>query len=195
MELCTKLVAKVESLETDLKSTKDELKAHKENSAKVFNRLSLKVKKLKDQLKQKRARMVLDDDSSSDDSDDSDDANGGNSSKQGRKFGKDKDGSSSQGRQNEEEVENFDMGSGNVDMEVEEQTHEVVQTGTQEAEEVPTVEAVPTTDTEHETVLTTFMSLELSAIQNDRDDLGKLKAKADIGIFVGYCENSKGFRI
>jgi hypothetical protein len=30
---------------------------------------------------------------------------------------------------------------------------------------------------------------------NDRDDLGKLKAKADIGIFVGYCENSKGFRI
>jgi hypothetical protein len=30
---------------------------------------------------------------------------------------------------------------------------------------------------------------------NDRDDLGKLKAKADIGVFVGYCENSKGFRI
>jgi hypothetical protein len=51
------------------------------------------VKKLKDQLKQKRARMVLDDDSSSDDSDDSDDADGGNSSKQGGKFGKDMDGS------------------------------------------------------------------------------------------------------
>jgi transposase InsO family protein len=31
--------------------------------------------------------------------------------------------------------------------------------------------------------------------KNDRDDLGKLKAKADIGEFVGYCENSKGFRI
>jgi hypothetical protein len=31
--------------------------------------------------------------------------------------------------------------------------------------------------------------------KNDRDDLGKLKAKADVGIFVGYCENSKGFRI
>jgi hypothetical protein len=31
--------------------------------------------------------------------------------------------------------------------------------------------------------------------KNDRDDLGKLKAKADIGVFVGYCENSKGFRI
>jgi hypothetical protein len=30
---------------------------------------------------------------------------------------------------------------------------------------------------------------------NDREDLGKLKAKADIEIFVGYCENSKGFRI
>jgi hypothetical protein len=31
--------------------------------------------------------------------------------------------------------------------------------------------------------------------KNDRDDLGKLKANADIGVFVGYCENSKGFRI
>jgi hypothetical protein len=30
---------------------------------------------------------------------------------------------------------------------------------------------------------------------NVRDDLGKLKAKADIGVFIGYCENSKGFRI
>ena len=30
---------------------------------------------------------------------------------------------------------------------------------------------------------------------NDRDDFGKLKAKADVGIFIGYCENSKGFRI
>ncbi|GJS25267.1 retrovirus-related pol polyprotein from transposon TNT 1-94 [Tanacetum coccineum] len=30
---------------------------------------------------------------------------------------------------------------------------------------------------------------------NDRDDLGKLKPKADIGIFIGYSEKSKGFRI
>lgn len=35
----------------------------------------------------------------------------------------------------------------------------------------------------------------LCYLKNDRDDLGKLKAKADIGVFVGYCENSKGFRI
>ncbi|GJT73002.1 retrovirus-related pol polyprotein from transposon TNT 1-94 [Tanacetum coccineum] len=30
---------------------------------------------------------------------------------------------------------------------------------------------------------------------NDRDDLGKMKPKADIGIFFGYSESSRGFRI
>ncbi|GKA88564.1 retrovirus-related pol polyprotein from transposon TNT 1-94 [Tanacetum coccineum] len=30
---------------------------------------------------------------------------------------------------------------------------------------------------------------------NDRDDLGKMKPKADIGIFVGYSESSRGFRV
>ncbi|GKC74754.1 retrovirus-related pol polyprotein from transposon TNT 1-94 [Tanacetum coccineum] len=30
---------------------------------------------------------------------------------------------------------------------------------------------------------------------NDRDDLGKMKLKADIGIFIGYFESSRGFRI
>ncbi|GJX92250.1 retrovirus-related pol polyprotein from transposon TNT 1-94 [Tanacetum coccineum] len=30
---------------------------------------------------------------------------------------------------------------------------------------------------------------------NDSEDLGKLQAKADIGIFVGYAPNRKGFRI
>ena len=30
---------------------------------------------------------------------------------------------------------------------------------------------------------------------NDCDDFGKLKAKADIGVFIGYCENSKGYWI
>ncbi|GKC17440.1 retrovirus-related pol polyprotein from transposon TNT 1-94, partial [Tanacetum coccineum] len=30
---------------------------------------------------------------------------------------------------------------------------------------------------------------------NDRDDLGKKKPKADIGIFIGYFESSRGFRI
>ncbi|GJS49937.1 retrovirus-related pol polyprotein from transposon TNT 1-94 [Tanacetum coccineum] len=30
---------------------------------------------------------------------------------------------------------------------------------------------------------------------NDRDDLGKIKPKADIGIFIGYSESSRGFRI
>ncbi|GKD35779.1 retrovirus-related pol polyprotein from transposon TNT 1-94 [Tanacetum coccineum] len=30
---------------------------------------------------------------------------------------------------------------------------------------------------------------------NDRDDLGKMKPKVDIGIFIGYSETSKGFRI
>ncbi|GJV32037.1 retrovirus-related pol polyprotein from transposon TNT 1-94, partial [Tanacetum coccineum] len=30
---------------------------------------------------------------------------------------------------------------------------------------------------------------------NDRDDLGKMKPKADIGVFIGYSETSTGFRI
>ncbi|GKB25495.1 retrovirus-related pol polyprotein from transposon TNT 1-94 [Tanacetum coccineum] len=30
---------------------------------------------------------------------------------------------------------------------------------------------------------------------NDRDDLGKMKPKADIGIFIGYSDSSQGFRI
>ncbi|GKD35826.1 retrovirus-related pol polyprotein from transposon TNT 1-94 [Tanacetum coccineum] len=30
---------------------------------------------------------------------------------------------------------------------------------------------------------------------NDRDDLGKMKPKAGIGIFIGYPESSRGFRI
>ncbi|GKE91028.1 retrovirus-related pol polyprotein from transposon TNT 1-94 [Tanacetum coccineum] len=30
---------------------------------------------------------------------------------------------------------------------------------------------------------------------NDRDDLGKMKPNADIGIFIGYSESSRGFRI
>ncbi|GKB34562.1 hypothetical protein Tco_0879504, partial [Tanacetum coccineum] len=30
---------------------------------------------------------------------------------------------------------------------------------------------------------------------NDRDDLGKRKPKADIGIFIGYLKTSRGFRI
>ncbi|GJW55561.1 retrovirus-related pol polyprotein from transposon TNT 1-94 [Tanacetum coccineum] len=30
---------------------------------------------------------------------------------------------------------------------------------------------------------------------NNRDDLGKMKPKADIGIFIGYSESSRGFRI
>ncbi|GKB08983.1 retrovirus-related pol polyprotein from transposon TNT 1-94, partial [Tanacetum coccineum] len=30
---------------------------------------------------------------------------------------------------------------------------------------------------------------------NDRDDLGKMKPKADIGIFISYSESSRGFRI
>ncbi|GKE87246.1 retrovirus-related pol polyprotein from transposon TNT 1-94, partial [Tanacetum coccineum] len=30
---------------------------------------------------------------------------------------------------------------------------------------------------------------------NDRDDHGKMKPKADIGIFIGYSESSRGFRI
>ncbi|GJZ51976.1 integrase, catalytic region, zinc finger, CCHC-type containing protein [Tanacetum coccineum] len=31
--------------------------------------------------------------------------------------------------------------------------------------------------------------------KNDRDDLGKMKPKADIGIFTGYSKTSRGFRI
>ncbi|GJX86879.1 retrovirus-related pol polyprotein from transposon TNT 1-94 [Tanacetum coccineum] len=31
--------------------------------------------------------------------------------------------------------------------------------------------------------------------QNDCDDLGKMKPKADIGIFIGYSKSSRGFRI
>ncbi|GKC39830.1 retrovirus-related pol polyprotein from transposon TNT 1-94 [Tanacetum coccineum] len=30
---------------------------------------------------------------------------------------------------------------------------------------------------------------------NDRDDLGKMEPKADIGVFIGYSETSRGFRI
>ncbi|GJW54475.1 hypothetical protein Tco_0098560 [Tanacetum coccineum] len=30
---------------------------------------------------------------------------------------------------------------------------------------------------------------------NDRDDLWKLKAKGDIGFFIGYAENSRGYRV
>nr|GEV23001.1 copia protein [Tanacetum cinerariifolium] len=30
---------------------------------------------------------------------------------------------------------------------------------------------------------------------NDRDDLGKMKPKADIGVFIGYSKTSRGFRI
>ncbi|GJS50230.1 putative ribonuclease H-like domain-containing protein [Tanacetum coccineum] len=30
---------------------------------------------------------------------------------------------------------------------------------------------------------------------NDNEDLGKLKAKADIGMFIGYAQNRKGYRI
>ncbi|GJQ89151.1 retrovirus-related pol polyprotein from transposon TNT 1-94 [Tanacetum coccineum] len=42
----------------------------------------------------------------------------------------------------------------------------------------------------------TFMCLDLFVIQQrDSDDLGKMKQKADIGIFVGYSESSCGFRI
>ncbi|GJR31785.1 integrase, catalytic region, zinc finger, CCHC-type containing protein [Tanacetum coccineum] len=33
----------------------------------------------------------------------------------------------------------------------------------------------------------------LCYLTNDRDDLGKMKPKADIGIFVGYSESSRGF--
>nr|GEX84675.1 hypothetical protein [Tanacetum cinerariifolium] len=40
-----------------------------------------------------------------------------------------------------------------------------------------------------------FVFLVLSATQNDSEDLGKLKAKADIRLFVGYAPNRKGYRI
>ncbi|GKA45643.1 retrovirus-related pol polyprotein from transposon TNT 1-94 [Tanacetum coccineum] len=35
----------------------------------------------------------------------------------------------------------------------------------------------------------------LCYLTNDRDDLGKMKLKADIGIFIGYSESSRGFHI
>nr|GEW73134.1 retrovirus-related Pol polyprotein from transposon TNT 1-94 [Tanacetum cinerariifolium] len=35
----------------------------------------------------------------------------------------------------------------------------------------------------------------LCYLTNDHDDLGKMKPKADIGIFIGYFESSTGFRI
>ncbi|GJT02426.1 retrovirus-related pol polyprotein from transposon TNT 1-94 [Tanacetum coccineum] len=35
----------------------------------------------------------------------------------------------------------------------------------------------------------------LCYLTNDRDDLGKMKPKADIGIFFGYSESSRGFCI
>ncbi|GJZ84743.1 integrase, catalytic region, zinc finger, CCHC-type containing protein [Tanacetum coccineum] len=35
----------------------------------------------------------------------------------------------------------------------------------------------------------------LCYLKNDRDDLRKMKSKADIGIFIGYAESSRGFRI
>ncbi|GJR20327.1 retrovirus-related pol polyprotein from transposon TNT 1-94 [Tanacetum coccineum] len=35
----------------------------------------------------------------------------------------------------------------------------------------------------------------LCYLTNNRDDLGKMKPKADIGVFIGYSETSRGFRI
>ncbi|GJR95463.1 retrovirus-related pol polyprotein from transposon TNT 1-94 [Tanacetum coccineum] len=35
----------------------------------------------------------------------------------------------------------------------------------------------------------------LCYLTNDRDDLGKMKPKADIGVFIGYSETSTGFQI
>ena len=35
----------------------------------------------------------------------------------------------------------------------------------------------------------------LCNLTNDSDDLGKLKAKADIGTFIGYSKQSKGFHV
>ncbi|GJW30664.1 retrovirus-related pol polyprotein from transposon TNT 1-94 [Tanacetum coccineum] len=35
----------------------------------------------------------------------------------------------------------------------------------------------------------------LCYLTNDRDDLGKMKPKADIGVFIGYSKTSRGFRI
>ncbi|GJU02852.1 retrovirus-related pol polyprotein from transposon TNT 1-94 [Tanacetum coccineum] len=40
-----------------------------------------------------------------------------------------------------------------------------------------------------------FMFGSLCYPTNDRDDLGKMKSKADIGIFIGYSETSRGFQI
>ncbi|GJY43142.1 hypothetical protein Tco_0431355 [Tanacetum coccineum] len=41
----------------------------------------------------------------------------------------------------------------------------------------------------------TFANLPLCYILNDYDDVGKLKAKANIGVFVGYSKESVAFRI
>ncbi|GJZ58050.1 retrovirus-related pol polyprotein from transposon TNT 1-94 [Tanacetum coccineum] len=40
-----------------------------------------------------------------------------------------------------------------------------------------------------------YMFGSLCYATNDRDDLGKMKPKADIGIFIGYSKSSGGFRI
>ncbi|GJV06053.1 integrase, catalytic region, zinc finger, CCHC-type containing protein [Tanacetum coccineum] len=40
-----------------------------------------------------------------------------------------------------------------------------------------------------------YMSGSLCYPTNNRDDFGKMKPKADIGIFIGYLETSRGFRI
>ncbi|GKE83861.1 retrovirus-related pol polyprotein from transposon TNT 1-94, partial [Tanacetum coccineum] len=41
----------------------------------------------------------------------------------------------------------------------------------------------------------TFANLPLCYLFNDYDDVGKLKAKGDIGVFVGYSKESDAFRI
>ncbi|GJW68387.1 retrovirus-related pol polyprotein from transposon TNT 1-94 [Tanacetum coccineum] len=41
----------------------------------------------------------------------------------------------------------------------------------------------------------TFANLPLCYLLNDYDDVGKLKAKGDIGVFVGYSKESAAFRI
>ncbi|GJU85949.1 retrovirus-related pol polyprotein from transposon TNT 1-94 [Tanacetum coccineum] len=41
----------------------------------------------------------------------------------------------------------------------------------------------------------TFAKLTLCYLLNDYDDVGKLKAKGDIGVFVGYSKESAAFRI
>ncbi|GJV32854.1 retrovirus-related pol polyprotein from transposon TNT 1-94 [Tanacetum coccineum] len=37
--------------------------------------------------------------------------------------------------------------------------------------------------------------ISLCYLTNNRDDLGKMKPKADIGVFIGYLKTSRGFRI